>query len=1175
MIPRIIFSLLLMYACAGKAQTPQTLLWRISGKGLPASYLYGTMHSGDKRIYFLGDSVYSTLGACQGYAMEIDPGDYVDTLISNMETEGLNISYKENIENNIVKRPAGYYSEQRKRLDSIFVRIRERYKDLSPREIARLEKVYRRREKNQMNTLLDLYLFDMAKKQNKVVAGIEDITDQTSIVDELGNSFDPDDFLKTQRKKYADLEEWMVDNYVKADLDKIHEFSKQGSTARHMTLFLYNRNNKMARRIDSLMHIRSTFCAVGAAHLPGDSGVIDLLRKRGFTVTPVFSSKKIEPGDIRISNTNTVMLNITDPDSNYVVHMPGKPTALTSITKKLVVKTYKELANEIMLMHGLYEDGNIDNNIENEVKEMKAFFSYYDIRLYDDEKIKRQDIDGYEMIFKNTLGYFKMHIFWNKGKTYMFAVGSKNRDSLKSSRCTAYLDSYTMFPDKKTSGSAMLSYTSADKAFSISLPSLPKKEFIKGDATVTNEDITLFSSLDVRKKINYLVMLKEPFRGYFAGLDSSLFDQAIVEMKKDFSQTAFLQETVLLDGLPALKTKIRGETGDGKKQVIYCVLALRGNRLYNLTARGLAISENEQQFDQFINSFHFLPYEETPFTQQAGGSGLFSANAPSPVYILPGKSDTKGLRTDYYTFDSSRTMTYGVTAIYLGKYFWAKDEKALLDAQSLIYFNDSNAVNNLLYPDSLLYKKTVQNGSLEGRELLLKDVRRNAYTRIRILHYADSAFILNLSGAKEMVTDDRANDFFSSFRFNTEQYRTDAFQSKTAILVKDLQSADENTRTRAAAVLSSGFSFPPQDLPLLLDALLYDYPAVKNNPSPVPGLLTLTIASHMNDEVTGFIKTHYTAQAGKREALRMELLNMLAAANTTTSYELLQQLLVNDPPASGDYEKLLSYAVRSPRKAAILFPSLVSRLADERMSPFIASLANILIDSNAISYSTIKGSEEDVIKLAKKALRQYQQSSTSFVFPHIEDIIRLLARNDKKQARELLNDYLAFQNNALTPVIIDAMVKNNIPVATSVYDEFARVPEQRVILYNELARNGRQSAFKGEFATQRSFADAYVSVFTSDEITESVPKYYDIAAIKDVFINGELCRFYIYKVTCQFKRSTEVFTAMVGPFSADVARSLAIPEGKEVYTLNRNKFDAGSIDTLFNAFVDKIKKMKR
>ena len=182
-------------------QTPKTLLWRITGNNfLTPSYLYGTMHSADKRVYYLGDSVYRSLKNCAGFAMEIDPGEYVDTFINSLENQHLDISYRKAVENDLIRKKPETNSNNRKNFDSLLDKLRQRYNDITPRDIARLEKAYRRRKKNDMRTALDLYLFDLAKRQDKIVGGIEDIVDQTSLKDELGNTFDADDFLKNQRK---------------------------------------------------------------------------------------------------------------------------------------------------------------------------------------------------------------------------------------------------------------------------------------------------------------------------------------------------------------------------------------------------------------------------------------------------------------------------------------------------------------------------------------------------------------------------------------------------------------------------------------------------------------------------------------------------------------------------------------------------------------------------------------------------------------------------------------------------------------------------------------------------------------------------------------------------------------------------------------------------------------
>jgi uncharacterized protein YbaP (TraB family) len=52
---------------------PNTLLWRISGHGLSKpSYLFGTLHLQDKRLFNFGDSLYQSIEAVDGFALEID-----------------------------------------------------------------------------------------------------------------------------------------------------------------------------------------------------------------------------------------------------------------------------------------------------------------------------------------------------------------------------------------------------------------------------------------------------------------------------------------------------------------------------------------------------------------------------------------------------------------------------------------------------------------------------------------------------------------------------------------------------------------------------------------------------------------------------------------------------------------------------------------------------------------------------------------------------------------------------------------------------------------------------------------------------------------------------------------------------------------------------------------------
>jgi uncharacterized protein YbaP (TraB family) len=55
-----------------------------------------------------------------------------------------------------------------------------------------------------------------------------------------------------------------------------------------MDRLLTRRNARMATRLGPILKDGGAFIAVGAAHLPGESGLLNLLEKAGYRVTPVY-----------------------------------------------------------------------------------------------------------------------------------------------------------------------------------------------------------------------------------------------------------------------------------------------------------------------------------------------------------------------------------------------------------------------------------------------------------------------------------------------------------------------------------------------------------------------------------------------------------------------------------------------------------------------------------------------------------------------------------------------------------------------------------------------------------------------------------------------------------------------------------------------------------------------
>ena len=62
---------------------------------------------------------------------------------------------------------------------------------------------------------------------------------------------------------------------------------KCDSTPEEEDMLINNRNADWVEKMPGIMTSKPTFFAVGAAHLPGDKGVLQLLRNAGYTIEGV------------------------------------------------------------------------------------------------------------------------------------------------------------------------------------------------------------------------------------------------------------------------------------------------------------------------------------------------------------------------------------------------------------------------------------------------------------------------------------------------------------------------------------------------------------------------------------------------------------------------------------------------------------------------------------------------------------------------------------------------------------------------------------------------------------------------------------------------------------------------------------------------------------------------
>ena len=79
----------------------------------------------------------------------------------------------------------------------------------------------------------------------------------------------------------------MLAQYTEQDIETLYSTFVESSTGNYQKDILDDRNKAWIPKIERMMENEPIFVAVGAMHLPGDNGVIELLRKQGYSLSAV------------------------------------------------------------------------------------------------------------------------------------------------------------------------------------------------------------------------------------------------------------------------------------------------------------------------------------------------------------------------------------------------------------------------------------------------------------------------------------------------------------------------------------------------------------------------------------------------------------------------------------------------------------------------------------------------------------------------------------------------------------------------------------------------------------------------------------------------------------------------------------------------------------------------
>ena len=278
-----IFLLLSLFFLIHIAHAQQnSLLWKVTGNGLPTpSYLFGTMHILCDQDLVDQPVIQQALLESQQLAMELNLSD--PQILLQMQQLSVNPDF-ENIYKNLEK-------EDFQLLDEFLTR-----KYGSGLIELGILKPFALTSMIMMGFLaceepfsIENHLAGVAAAREMPILGLETAHFQFGIFDQIPIDFQIGEIMRTLKDDTGrkELEE-MMRIYASGDLDRLQEYLGSSEMMRtFQSLLLDDRNVAWIPQLEELFKQGPTFVAVGAAHLPGELGIISLLIKKGYWVEAI------------------------------------------------------------------------------------------------------------------------------------------------------------------------------------------------------------------------------------------------------------------------------------------------------------------------------------------------------------------------------------------------------------------------------------------------------------------------------------------------------------------------------------------------------------------------------------------------------------------------------------------------------------------------------------------------------------------------------------------------------------------------------------------------------------------------------------------------------------------------------------------------------------------------
>jgi uncharacterized protein YbaP (TraB family) len=275
------------------AATPNSegLFFRVERRGTPPSYLFGTIHMSDRRVTVLSEPVRQAIGSARVVALELPPDSAADVAEATQRAMDLIRAGGRDLMRMVS--PDDWLVISRAFHEAGIDPYRARFMPPVLMAVTLTISPCERRLRNAGRIILDHVIRDTARASDVEVVGLETAEEQITAL----TAQPTDDQLRmlieaARARPFADLRAdmsirlWLErrPSYLRA-LAEISTSPTASADRTFMRTLFDQRNAVMRNRSLPLLREGNAFIAVGAGHLSGRNGLVELYRRAGYRVT--------------------------------------------------------------------------------------------------------------------------------------------------------------------------------------------------------------------------------------------------------------------------------------------------------------------------------------------------------------------------------------------------------------------------------------------------------------------------------------------------------------------------------------------------------------------------------------------------------------------------------------------------------------------------------------------------------------------------------------------------------------------------------------------------------------------------------------------------------------------------------------------------------------------------